>query len=91
MAKIFAQVTTKAEPLDDLHNEWLTFAFELSEYDPASIPNVNEKDDSMIAVAELCRKHSIDGNPNPFFNQIKFNKNQPVLQEMVVFHIIVKS
>ena len=29
LASLFAQVTTAATKLDDLHNEWLTYAFEL--------------------------------------------------------------
>lgn len=32
LAKIFAQVTTAAEKLDDIHNEWLTYSFSLGKY-----------------------------------------------------------
>lgn len=78
MAKIFAQVTTEAEPLDELHNEWLTFAFELSHYNPQIGSNVQDKRKSMAVVSELCRNHSFGTTTNPFFNQIKFNKSQNV-------------
>jgi len=38
-AKIFAQVTTEATPLDKLHQEWLQFAFDLGVYDRNTNPN----------------------------------------------------
>lgn len=74
MARIFAQVTTSAEKLDSLHNEWLTYAFELGEYSPENPGSESEKK-SMRAVASLCTKVKIgdDELNNPFYDNIKFS------------------
>lgn len=75
LAKIFAQVTTSAEPLDELHDEWLTFAFQLKEYGPPD-PTHQEHRDAMTTVAYICRWPLIkDGSTrtNPFFDHVQFN------------------
>lgn len=76
LAKIFAQVTTTAQGLDDLHNEWLTFAFALGAYSPTN-SNHGEHRQAMECVAELCKRQYLGSNNTPptnaFFNQIKFN------------------
>jgi hypothetical protein len=74
VAKIFAQVTTAATPLDDLHNEWLTYAFTLGAYS-SSNPSSEANCQSMRAVAELCRRPMVVNNAvsNPFFNRVRFN------------------
>jgi hypothetical protein len=75
LAKLFAQVTTEATKLDDLHNEWLTFAFGLSAYSPAS-PVAAEHRKSMEVVARLCSEPDLkvgsSSISNPFFNNIRF-------------------
>jgi hypothetical protein len=72
LAKIFAQVTTAAEKLDDIHNEWLTYSFNLGRY----TNNENLKK-SMQTVALLCSKPSaVDNQTNSFYNNIVFNKSQ---------------
>lgn len=74
LAKIFAQVTTEATKLADLHNEWLTYAFRLSGYSN-SLATGQAAQKSMEAVSELCKRPSA-GNPsgsNPFHNRIRFN------------------
>jgi hypothetical protein len=79
LAKIFAQVTTTAEQLDDLHDEWLTFAFNLRSYGPPN-PNEQRHRDSMTTVAHLCRWPQIPGGgnkANPFFDHIQFNHYKP--------------
>ena len=79
LAKIFAQVTTSATQLDDLHNEWLTFAFNLSDYSDSDTKNTEHRQ-AMIATAELCRQPSLSSSPilpNPFFNEIRFNTHRP--------------
>jgi hypothetical protein len=70
LAKVFAQVTTEATPLDVLHKEWLTFAFELDMY-RAGTPQRR----AMEAVANLCKMphNSVTGKPNGFHDDIKFN------------------
>lgn len=79
LAKLFAQVTTSAQQLDDLHNEWLTFAFGLDEYD-AGVADSAEHTQAMRAVAELCKMPLLDaaGTANPFSNQVKFNVHRGV-------------
>src|ERR1044071_946478 len=80
LAKLFAQVTTSAKKLDDLHNEWLTFAFDLDRYDPNLDPAASHHKQAMEAVAELCRTPLIlpSSISNPLFNQIKFNTHVAV-------------
>lgn len=77
LAKIFAQVTTAAKKLDDLHNEWLTYAFELERYAPERAGSQATKR-AFSSVVELCRTPDWNGAANPFFNQIQFNESVPV-------------
>ena len=78
LAKLFAQVTTSAQKLDELHNEWLTFAFHLGQYSPLAPHNVAHTT-SMACVAELCRMPTVAAQTNPFFGNIKFNVQQPAI------------
>lgn len=76
-AKIFAQVTTTAEGLHILHNEWLTYAFDLGKYETASggARAVQQKK-AMSTVIELCNVRYLDTDEtlsNPFFDRIAFN------------------
>jgi DGQHR domain-containing protein len=78
-AKIFAQVTTTAEGLHPLHNEWLTYAFSLGKYD-ASAPqsgSVNARHKkAMNTTIEMCSSRWLDQaqtKANPFFDRIAFN------------------
>jgi DGQHR domain-containing protein len=78
-AKIFAQVTTTAEGLHDLHDEWLTYAFRLGKYDVASpvkgAANQHQAD-AMTATISLCHNRFLDQSKtiaNPFFDRVAFN------------------
>ena len=77
LAKIFAQVTTAAEKLDDLHNEWLTYAFKLGRY-ADNATNAAAAKKAFAAVVELCRTPSWGSLPNHFFNRVQFNNHQAV-------------
>jgi hypothetical protein len=77
LASLFAQVTTSATKLDDLHNEWLTFAFDLDDYAPTSAKAAVAKS-AFEAVASLCRLPSFQGQANPFLTQVQFNEHLPV-------------
>lgn len=77
LAKIFAQVTTAAKKLDELHNEWLTYAFELERYSPSRQGSLQTKQ-AFATVVELCRTPEWDGMANPFFNQVQFNETVQV-------------
>lgn len=78
LANIFAQVTTSATPLDSLHDEWLTFAFDLKAYAPPQ-PRSQEHHDAMEAVARLCEMPVLPGGQaNPFFSQVQFNHHRSV-------------
>jgi DGQHR domain-containing protein len=78
-AKIFAQVTTTAEGLHDLHNEWLTYAFKLGKYDPnhptsGTLNKAHRK--SMKTAIHLCDERFLDTSrvtANPFFDRVAFN------------------
>jgi hypothetical protein len=81
VAKLFAQVTTEAEDLDELHNEWLTFAFDLGDYDPAKNPLSQINKTAMRAVIELCKHQYLPPTStvnNPFFTKVKFNYQNPL-------------
>lgn len=77
VAKLFAQVTTGAEPLDPLHNEWMSYAFDLGKYaDPSDGPTQKL---AMEAVIALCRTNTLSGGvANPFYSQVQFNLHLPV-------------
>lgn len=75
LASLFAQVTTAAEKLDPLHNEWLTYAFNLDSYAPSNDPSQN-KAKAFEAVVELCRQQTFAGVINPFLNAVQFNAHE---------------
>lgn len=77
LAKIFAQVTTAAEKLDELHNEWLTFAFDLGRY-ASTGPDPHSAKQAFRTVVELCKTSSWGSDANPFFNKVQFNSAIPV-------------
>ena len=70
-AKIFAQVTTTATTLKDLHKEWMEYAFKMSVYSGL------QRRESMATVIELCANPNFtEGDQtisNPFYNAIIFN------------------
>lgn len=74
LAKIFAQVTTEATPLDPVHKAWMQFVFNLGDY-VANSPTWR----AMRTVALLCKTQSFQGTSNRFYNAIGFN---PRLTEM---------
>lgn len=80
LAKIFAQVTTAAEKLDELHNEWLTFAFDLGRY-ASTGPDPQSAKRAFRTVVELCKTPGWGSDPNPFFNRVQFNSAIPVHAE----------
>lgn len=82
-AKIFAEVSTEATALKELHREWLQYAFRLGKYDEFApgedgIDAAHQRD-AMEATARLCREQTFNnGNiANPFFNSIQFNPEKP--------------
>ncbi len=74
LAKIFAQVTTEATPLDPVHKAWMQFVFNLGEYSDKS-PTWR----AMRTVALLCKTQSFEDAPNRFYDSIGFN---PKLTEL---------
>lgn len=79
MAKIFAQVTTSAEKLNSLHNEWLTYAFNLGDYSKDN-PEHKLEEKSMETVANLCKSPELgSGGPNnPFHDDVGFSPKRNV-------------
>jgi hypothetical protein len=75
LASLFAQVTTSATKLDDLHNEWLTFAFELDSYNPLVNQTADAERKAFQTVVELCRTPSFGALANPFLNAVQFNEH----------------
>lgn len=82
LASLFAQVTTAAHKLDDLHNEWLTYAFQLGRYS-SSKNGYEAATKAFETVVELCRSPSWSaGTANPFFNQVQFNEHISVMPSL---------
>jgi hypothetical protein len=64
--------------LDQLHNEWLTFAFNLGDYDPTR-PGAPAERRAMLVVAELCQNPALlSPSANPFCDNIQFNASRNV-------------
>jgi DGQHR domain-containing protein len=79
-ASLFAQVTTTAKKLDELHNAWLTFAYRLDEY-ADDLPANAEHRAAMATVCEMCERAKLwNDEPNPFHNAIRFNPERPASQ-----------
>lgn len=76
LAQIFAQVTTSATPLGDLHKEWLSYAFDLNHYSPQESRSTEQKK-SMDAVVSLCMTSKLGGQPNPFYDRIQYIDGLP--------------
>ena len=73
-ARLFAEVTTEASPLDDLHRDWLQFAFDLGPYEAAH--QEQQRCGSRCERSHCCASPRAFENgaiPNPFFNRIQFN------------------
>lgn len=73
-AKVFAEVTTYATPLDPLHEDWLRYAFKLGDY--ASVGGaVTPGWQTMDAIARLCELQTLlpDNAANLWHNKIQFN------------------
>jgi len=68
LARIFAQVTTMAKPLNPIHHAWMQYVFNLGKYESNSIDWK-----SMTSVALLCSTQSYGSKPNLFYNKIQFN------------------
>jgi hypothetical protein len=77
LASLFAQVTTSATQLDELHDEWLTYAFHLGSYNAAR-PSAASERDAFDAVVQLCRTPTFSNQANPFLNAVQFNEHVPV-------------
>ena len=76
-ASLFAQVTTTAKKLDELHNAWLTFAYQLDEYADTFAGHAEHRA-AMQTVCLLCERAKLDSDePNPFHNAIRFNPERP--------------
>lgn len=68
LAKIFAQVTTQATALDQIHKAWMEFVFKLDKY--------TEKGADWRAMrtsALLCQTQMYNDEPNPFYDNVGFN------------------
>lgn len=68
LAKIFAQVTTEATPLDDIHQAWMQFVFHLGDYADGT-PEWK----AMATTAKLCSVQKYNDDTNPFYSKIRFN------------------
>jgi hypothetical protein len=70
LAEIFTHVTTGADPMKEIHGDWMKFAFSLPRY------NTYESQQAMHTTVILCKEPKIAGFINPFNNKIQFNPYQ---------------
>ncbi|NLG32053.1 MAG: hypothetical protein GX550_00860, partial [Syntrophomonadaceae bacterium] len=67
LAEIFTHVTTGAKPMDNIHQEWMKYSFDLPSYDEIATKN------ALTTVIHLCSTQTFGTINNPFINQIQFN------------------
>ena len=67
LAKIFTEVTTEAEKMSNIHEDWMQYAFRMKPYDNSTTA------DAMGVVIELCNTQIVDHEANPFYSSIQFN------------------
>lgn len=72
-AQIFAEVTTKSTQLEQLHDEWLKFAFRLDTYDMRGRTTDTPAVQAMKTVVHLCSWSPQVPKVNVFRNKIQFN------------------
>jgi len=70
LAEIFTQVTTGATPMEELHAEWMKYAFKLDRYQQVTYQR------AMSATITVCKESTFDGVPNPFQDNVQFNPYQ---------------
>ena len=74
LAQIFTEVTTKASPLQPIHNNWMKYSFGMPDFQKGiGSGTMNSKDKGLRCTIEMVSKGSIDGSSNEFFDNIKFN------------------
>ncbi len=83
-AKVFAEVTTYATPLDPLHEDWLRFAFKLGP-DEQGGGQSTPAWKSMAAVAHLCEVQNVgsSSDANPFHDRVQFNPEKAPTNSLV--------
>jgi hypothetical protein len=74
LAKIFAQVSTEATPLTNVHAESLSFAFQLGNYSP-DLDKRGSRDSSMKATKWLCE------DSERLWDRITFDPEEPDSKE----------
>lgn len=80
-AKIFAEVTTQAKPLDKIHGEWLSRAFKLIPYDN----DLHCK--SIDTVLNLVSDNKL-ANSNLFFDKIQLNPVREPVPRVLEYDVI---
>jgi hypothetical protein len=75
-AAIFAQVTTKAKPLEEPHHTWLEYSFELGGYEP---PRGDARRKAFETIVWLGSDELVPGTntKNRFAGNIRFNPRYP--------------
>lgn len=74
LAQIFTEVTTKAEALEPIHNNWMKYSFGMPDFQKGlGRGPMNSKDKGLRCTIEMVSMGSIDHSVNEFFDNIKFN------------------
>jgi hypothetical protein len=73
-AHIFAQVTVTSQALDPIHEEWLTYAYEIGSYSEDEEPEVELHRAAFEAASHLCGDSAFpDVSSNAWLNGVRFN------------------
>ena len=75
LARIFAQVTTLAKPLNSIHNAWMQFVFKLGNFSEGTPDWL-----AMKTTALLCETQAYGTISNPFYDLIQFNPGKPLVE-----------
>jgi hypothetical protein len=67
LAKIFTEVTTQAQKMSSIHEDWMQYAFDMEPY------HMPLQKTAMEVVMKLCKTQSIDSISNEFYDSIQFN------------------
>ena len=67
LAKIFTEVTTQAQKMSSIHEDWMQYAFDMEPYHKPL------QKYAMDVVMKLCKTQKVDSISNDFYDSIQFN------------------
>ena len=84
LAELFSIVTTKAKPMEGIHKEWMSYAFQLDKYASKNKRTLMEIGIELATTTNFGDGHA---NENLFYGQIQFNDAISVEGDVVGFFV----